>query len=76
MCGQRPGHPTKNLDDDIRRELWERQFAPQRAAVEAAGYQAGEGFIRLPYDRELPTALLEGLVAARLAEFEATGAGW
>lgn len=53
-----------------------RQFATQRAAVEAAGYEAGEGFIKLPYDRELPEALLAGLIAARLAEFEATGAGW
>lgn len=53
-----------------------RQFADQRAAVEAAGYEAGDGFVKLPYDRELPTALLEQLLAARLAEYEATGAGW
>ena len=53
-----------------------RQFATQRAAVEAAGYEAGEGFVKLPYDRDLPVGLLERLVAARLAEFEATGAGW
>ena len=30
-------------------------FATQRAAVERAGYEAGEGFIKLPYNRELPT---------------------
>lgn len=53
-----------------------RQFASQRDVVEAAGYEAGEGFIKLPYDRELPVALLEQLIAARLAEFTATGAGW
>ena len=53
-----------------------RQFASQRDAVEAAGFEAGEGFIKLPYDRELPVGLLERLVQARLAEFEATGAGW
>ena len=53
-----------------------RQFATQRAAVEAAGFDAGEGFVKLPYDRDLPNALLERLIAARLAEFEATGAGW
>lgn len=53
-----------------------RQFASQRAAVEAAGYEAGEGFIKLPYDRELPVPLLEQLIAARREEFEATGAGW
>ena len=53
-----------------------RQFASQREAVEAAGYEAGEGFIKLPYDRELPVGLLEKLIKARLDEFEATGAGW
>jgi len=53
-----------------------RQFASQRAAVEAAGFEAGEGFIKLPYDRELPVPLLTQLIRARLDEFEATGAGW
>ena len=53
-----------------------RQFAAERDAVEAAGYEAGEGFIKLPYDRELPVALLQQLIAARLEEFRATGAGW
>ena len=53
-----------------------RQFAAQREAVEAAGYEAGEGFIKLPYDRELPVAILKRLIKARLDEFEATGAGW
>ena len=53
-----------------------RQFASQREEVEAAGYEAGEGFIKLPYDREFPTALLQRLIKARLDEFEATGAGW
>ncbi|CAN5478512.1 hypothetical protein BH10ACT1_BH10ACT1_24080 [soil metagenome] len=53
-----------------------RQFASQREAVEAAGFEAGEGFIKLPYDRELPVPLLEQLIKARLDEFEATGAGW
>lgn len=53
-----------------------RQFAAERAAVEEAGFEAGEGFVKLPYDRDLPVPLLERLVQARLAEFEATGAGW
>lgn len=53
-----------------------RQFATQRDAVEAAGFDAGEGFIKLPYDRELPVPLLRALIAARLDEFERTGAGW
>jgi uncharacterized protein YdhG (YjbR/CyaY superfamily) len=53
-----------------------RQFASQREAVEAAGYEAGEGFIKLPYDRKLPVPLLKKLIKARREEFEATGAGW
>ena len=51
-------------------------FATQKATVEAAGYEAGEGFIKLPYERELPTALLKDLMRARVNEYEATGAGW
>jgi uncharacterized protein YdhG (YjbR/CyaY superfamily) len=53
-----------------------RQFADQRDAVEAAGYEAGEGFIKLPYDVKLPITLLKSLIKARLDEFEATGKGW
>lgn len=53
-----------------------RQFASQRAAVKAAGYEAGEGFIKLPYDRGLPIDLLRTLIKARLEEYDATGAGW
>src|ERR1700733_3472458 len=37
-------------------------FATQKAAVEAAGYEAGEGFIKLPYDRDLPTKLVKALM--------------
>ena len=51
-------------------------FATQKATVEAAGYEAGEGFIKLPYERELPTELLKALMQARVDEYEATGAGW
>jgi uncharacterized protein YdhG (YjbR/CyaY superfamily) len=53
-----------------------RFFATHRASVEAAGYEAGEGFIKLPYERELPAKLLKSLLKARVAEYEATGAGW
>ena len=53
-----------------------RFFASHRADVEAAGYEAGEGFVKLPYERELPTALCEALMRARIEEYEATGAGW
>src|ERR1700689_3230015 len=51
-------------------------FATQKAAVEAAGFEAGAGFIKLPYDRELPTELLKALMQARVEEYAATGAGW
>lgn len=51
-------------------------FASQKSAVEAAGYEAGEGFVKLPYDRQLPTKLLKALMKARVVEFETTGAGW
>ena len=50
-----------------------RFFASQKAAVEAAGYEFGEGFIKLPYDRELPTKLLKQLMKARIADYEAGG---
>ena len=48
-------------------------FATQKAAVEAAGYEAGEGFIKLPYDRELPMKLLLTLMHARLKDYEGAG---
>ncbi len=51
-------------------------FATQKAAVKDAGYDAGEGFIKLPYERELPIELLKALMQARIEEYETTGAGW
>ena len=51
-------------------------FATQKGAVEAAGFEAGAGFIKLPYDRKLPIDLLKALMRARIEEFETTGAGW
>lgn len=48
-------------------------FATQKAAVESAGYERGEGFIKLPYDRDLPTELLKALMRARVEEYEAPG---
>jgi uncharacterized protein YdhG (YjbR/CyaY superfamily) len=49
-------------------------FGSHKAAVEAAGYEAGEGFIKLPYDRELPIKLLKSLMKARVKDYKATGA--
>lgn len=48
-------------------------FATQKQVVEAAGYESGEGFVKLPYDRELPTELLRTLMRARVAAYEASG---
>jgi uncharacterized protein YdhG (YjbR/CyaY superfamily) len=53
-----------------------RFFVSHKQEVKTAGYEAGEGFIKLPYDRELPTKLCEALMRARVDEYEATGAGW
>ncbi len=47
-------------------------FATQKAAVEAAGFEAGEGFIKLPYERALPTKLLKSLMKARILDYEAS----
>jgi uncharacterized protein YdhG (YjbR/CyaY superfamily) len=47
-----------------------------RAEIEAAGYPAGAGMIKLPYDRELPVDLLTLLMKARFDEYQATGAKW
>lgn len=48
-------------------------FATQKAVVEAAGYESGEGFVKLPYNRELPLDLIEKLMQARIADFASTG---
>jgi len=45
-------------------------FATQKAAVEAVGYEYGEGFIKLPYTQKMPTELLKTLMQARVSEFE------
>jgi uncharacterized protein YdhG (YjbR/CyaY superfamily) len=51
-------------------------FATHRDAVTAAGYDVGAGFIKLPYDRGLPTGLVTELMQARVDEYVTTGAGW
>ena len=47
-------------------------FATQKAAVEAADQNAGAGFVKLPYARDLPIDLLESLMHARLRHDEDT----
>jgi uncharacterized protein YdhG (YjbR/CyaY superfamily) len=46
-------------------------FSTQKASVEAAGFEGGAGFIKLPYDRQLPTKLLTALMRARVEAYEA-----
>lgn len=53
-----------------------RFFAEHRDRVAGVGYEAGEGFVKLPYDRGLPVDVLRALVEARRQEYAATGAGW
>lgn len=48
-------------------------FASHKRAVEAAGFEFGEGFIKLPYNKELPTQLLKELMLARIEDYESTG---
>jgi uncharacterized protein YdhG (YjbR/CyaY superfamily) len=48
-------------------------FATQKGAVKAAEFDAGEGFVKLPYNRELPTKLLQSLMKARIAYYETSG---
>jgi uncharacterized protein YdhG (YjbR/CyaY superfamily) len=46
-------------------------FRTHKAMVAAAGCEFGEGFVKLPYKRQLPTELLKTLMRARVSEFEA-----
>jgi uncharacterized protein YdhG (YjbR/CyaY superfamily) len=45
-------------------------FATQRQRVEDAGFDTGEGFIKLPYAHDLPVALLKSLMKARVLDYE------
>ncbi len=47
-----------------------------REQIDAAGVEAGEGFLKLPYDHELPVETINLLLKARLDEFEGSGRGW
>ncbi len=53
-----------------------RFFAAHKAEVEGAGYEAGAGFIKLPYEREIPVALCQSLMAARITDYAENGPGW
>jgi len=53
-----------------------RWFATVADEVKAAGYPVGAGFIKLHFDKPLPTELLTRLVSGRLEDFEATDGQW
>ena len=48
-------------------------FAGHRDAVTEAGHHTGKGFVKLPYDEELPAALLADLMRARVEDDEEHG---
>ena len=45
-------------------------------ASELKGFDTGKGSIKIPYDTEIPTALLERMIAHRIREFEVDGVKW
>jgi uncharacterized protein YdhG (YjbR/CyaY superfamily) len=47
-------------------------FAHHKGAVEAAGFESGAGFIKLPYTQALPTKLLKSLMKARVRDYKAS----
>ncbi len=50
-------------------------FVTQKDAVEAAGFESGAGFIKLPYTQALPTKLLKSLMKARVRNYEESESG-
>lgn len=53
-----------------------RFFADHRAEVEAAGYEAIEGALKIAWDQEVPRALVMRLLRARIRDFEAGNTAW
>ena len=74
VCPRRQGEPVdaSELQKALFAAISPPFFGAHKAAVEAAGYEAGAGFIKLPYGRELPTELLKALMRARFKEYETT----
>ena len=46
-------------------------FADHQAEVVEAGHDHGAGFLKLPYDREVPDDLVRALLSARIADARA-----
>jgi uncharacterized protein YdhG (YjbR/CyaY superfamily) len=52
------------------------QFSAHRSEVEQAGYEAGEGFLKVRYDQDFPDDLAARLIGYRLEEYAETGSTW
>jgi uncharacterized protein YdhG (YjbR/CyaY superfamily) len=53
-----------------------RFFADHRGEVEAADHEAIEGALKIPWDRDVPKALVVRLLRARIRDFEAGNTAW
>lgn len=51
-------------------------FANHRAEVEAAGYTAIDGALKVAWEQKVPTALVTKLVRARIRDFETGNTAW
>lgn len=53
-----------------------RFFADHRDEVEAAGYEAMEGALRLSWEQKVPKTLVTKLLRARIRDFQAGNTAW
>lgn len=53
-----------------------RFFAAQQAEVEAAGYEAIAGALKLTWDQRVPKTLITKLLRARIRDFESGNTAW
>lgn len=51
-------------------------FAPYREEASAAGYEAIEGALKIPWDQEVPAGLVRRLLSDRIDDFEAGNTAW
>jgi len=51
-------------------------FADRRDEALAAGYEAIEGALKIRWDQDVPEALIRGLIAARIDDFEGGNTVW
>lgn len=51
-------------------------FSAYRDEAAAAGYEAIDGALKIRWDQEVPDALVQRLIAARIDDFEAGNTAW